>query len=262
MGKSSAPKPTDPRETSAASTGTNVSTAIANSFLGNTNQVTPDGTLTYDATGSYSWTDPYTNKTYEVPTFTATQTYSPEQQAIRDQSNASELNLATLANDQSAFLGDYMAEPFSYGVGEHEAWAGNLYDQLNAQSIADNTEGLRTQLANQGIKVGSDAYNKAMTGLQTSQTNARNQFMLDSQGQGFSQAQATRNQPINEITALLSGSQVSQPNYVNPNTSQIVGTDNASVIANYDNALMNQWQQNQAARGSALGALGGLFTLL
>ena len=37
---SKAPDPTPPKETSAATTGTNVSTAIANSFLGNVNQVT------------------------------------------------------------------------------------------------------------------------------------------------------------------------------------------------------------------------------
>ena len=131
---------------------------------------------------------------------------------------------------------------------------------MNGGYIARNTESLRTQLANQGIKVGSDAYNKAMTGLQTSQQNAQNQFLLDSQNQGFSQAQASRNQPINEITALMSGSQVSQPSYVSTPTSNIATTDNASIISNYDNSLMNQWQQQQAATGSLLGGIGGLFS--
>lgn len=262
IGKSSAPKPTDPKETSAATTGTNVGTAIANAFLGNVNQVTPDGTLNYDKTGSYSWTDPYTGQTYDVPTFTATQTLTPTGQATNEQNQQTQLNLATLGNNQSGFLNDYMAQPFSYNTGQHEQWAGNLYDQLNGQKIADNTEALRTQLANQGIKVGSDAYNKALTGLQTSQMNSRNQFMLDSQGQGFQQAQASRNQPINEITALLSGSQVSQPNLVNPNTGQINTTDNGSIIANYDNQNMNAWMQDQAATGSMIGSLGGLFALM
>lgn len=260
MGKSSAPKPTDPRETSAATTGTNVATAVANSYLGNVNQVTPNGNLTYDQTGSYSWTDPYTHQTYDIPTFTATQTLTPTGEATNEQNQQAQLNLATLANSQSGFLNSYMSTPFSYDDNAHTAWANKLYNDINGQNIADNTEALRSQLANQGIKVGSDAYNKAMTGLQTSQQNAQNKFLLDSQNQGFSQAQASRNQPINEITALLSGSQVSQPTLTNTNSSQISGTDNGSIIANYDNQAMNAWQQNQSALGSTLGGVGGLFS--
>lgn len=229
-------------------------------MLNNTNQVTPDGSLTYDTTGSYSWKDPYTGRTYELPTFTATQTLSDNQQAIKDQTDAANLNLATLANDQTGFLNDYMANPFSYNSGQHEQWAGNLYDQLNSQKVADNTEALRTQLANQGIKVGSDAYNKAMSGLQTSQMDSRNKFMLDSQSQGFNQALATRSQPLNEIASLMSGGQVSYPNYVNTPGAQVGATDNASIIANADNAKMSAWQQNQSSMGGLLGGLGGLFS--
>jgi len=47
MGKPSPPKPPDPQETAAAQQNTNVNTALANTFLGNVNQITPDGTLTY-----------------------------------------------------------------------------------------------------------------------------------------------------------------------------------------------------------------------
>ena len=129
MGK--APQPTPPKETSAAATGTNVSTAIANNMMGNVNQITPDGTLSYETTGNFQWTDPYTGETYDVPQFTATQTLSPEQEAIRTLEKQAETNLAGLASDQSGFLRGYMDEPFKYGVGEYEAWAGDLYDQLN-----------------------------------------------------------------------------------------------------------------------------------
>ncbi|WP_434286304.1 tail fiber domain-containing protein [Celeribacter sp. SCSIO 80788] len=260
MGKSSAPEPTDPVETSAATTGTNVSTAIANAFLGNVNQVTNDGTLTYDQTGSYSWTDPYTGETYDVPTFTATQTLSDEQQAISDQSNAAELNLATLANNQSAFLNDYMANPFSYSVGEYENWANNLYNSLNSENNANSVDALKAQLANQGIKVGTEAYDRAMAGLTESQQNTQNQFLLDAYSTGLNTALTERNQPINEITALLSGSQVDNPTYANTNSSQITGTDNASIIGNYDSQSLAAWQQNQAATAGLLGGVGGLFS--
>lgn len=109
MGKS-APTPPDPKETSAAQTGTSVSTAIANSMMGNVNQITPDGSLTYDQTGSYKFTDPYTGHSYDVPRFTATQALSPQQQAIQDQTRGAQGNLASIANTQSGFLKDYLGQ--------------------------------------------------------------------------------------------------------------------------------------------------------
>ena len=260
MGKK-APDPTPPKETSAATTGTNVSTAIANAHLGNVNQVTPDGSITYDQTGDYSWTDPYTGQSYNVPQFTATQTLSDQQQAIKNQGDAASLNLATLANDQSAFLNQYMSDPFSYSPGEHEEWALNLYDNLNNDAFSRQDETLRARLSNQGLKQGTEAYDRALENLYGARQTGRDKFLLDSYQTGMGTALTERNQPINEITALLSGGQVSQPNFVNPNAAQVQGTDNAAIIGNYDNQLMNQWAQNQAAMGSALSGVGGLFAL-
>ncbi|MDX3929096.1 MAG: tail fiber domain-containing protein [Shinella sp.] len=110
MGKS-APKPPDPKDTSAASTATNVGTAVANAFLGNVNQVTPDGSLSYNQSGSYKWYDPYTKSTYDIPTFTATQTLSPAQQAIKDQNDLASKNLSQLAATQSGKLNNLLGSP-------------------------------------------------------------------------------------------------------------------------------------------------------
>ncbi len=110
MGKPKAPKPPDPRATAAAQTAT-IGTAIANGTLGNVNQVTPDGSLTYSQTGSTKWKDPSSGAFYDIPTWTATQTLSPAQQAIKDQTDAAEKNMATLANSQSARLNDLLGRP-------------------------------------------------------------------------------------------------------------------------------------------------------
>lgn len=262
MGKPSPPEPPDPQETSAASTSTNVGTAIANAFLGNVNQVTPDGTLSYEQTGNYEWNDPYTDQTYDVPTFTATQTLSPEQQAIQDQQRQAELNLSTLANDQSAFLGDYMAEPFSYDPGEHEGWALGLYDELNSDRVSQDDEALRSRLANQGIKAGSEAYNREMEAFRSGNMDSRNRFLLDSFKTGFGTAQAERNQPINEITALLSGSQVSQPNFVNAQQPTIPTTDVAGLINENYNQQYNNYQTRMAQSQNLMGGLFGLGSAL
>ncbi|WP_454917427.1 hypothetical protein [Xanthobacter sediminis] len=108
MGKPSAPEPPNPVQTAAASNSTNINTAIANAMMGNVNQVTPNGSLSYDQTGSYSYKDPFTGQTYQVPRFTATQTLSPQQQAIQDQNQGAQQNLASIANDRSGFLKDYL----------------------------------------------------------------------------------------------------------------------------------------------------------
>ncbi|RWO34735.1 MAG: tail fiber domain-containing protein [Mesorhizobium sp.] len=258
MGKSKAPKPPDPRETSAASTATNVGTAIANANLGNVNQVTPDGNLTYSQSGTYTWKDPYTGKSYDIPKYTATQTLSQQQQAIKNQTDAAELNLGTLANNQSAFLGDYMSKPFD---GSNEATEARLMELGRKRldpMFADRQRALDQKLANQGIAIGSRAYDTAQRGQVQGENDAYNQLLLSGRGQAFSEAQATRNQPINEITALLSGSQVSQPNYVNTNMPTIPTTDTAGLINENYNQKMAGWQQQNAA---SQGIMGGLFGL-
>ena len=103
------PTPPDPYETAGAQTGTNVSTAVANAFLGNVGQRTPYGNLSYDQTGTYKWTDPNSGAVYDIPTFTATQTMSPAYQAIFDTNTRTQQNLADLAQGQSAFLKDYLS---------------------------------------------------------------------------------------------------------------------------------------------------------
>lgn len=260
MGKS-APSPTPPRETSAAQTGTNVATGVANAWLQNMNEITPDGTRTFDQTGSSTFTDPYTGQTYDIPRFTVTQTLSDQQQAIHDQNGRADLNLATLGADLSGTLGQQLTGNFQLG---NEAVEERLFD-LGRQRLdpmfANRDEDLRTRLANQGIRAGSEAYDREMALAGQQQNDAYNQLLLQGRGQATQELLTEDNQRINQISALLSGGQVSQPNFTTGNqVNPIQGTDNAAIIGNYDNARMNAWQQSQAATGSMIGGLGGLFS--
>ena len=208
--------------------------------------------------GGYNWTDPYTGKTYNLPKTTVTQTLSPEEQRKLELNQQTEINLGELAQDQSAFLKDYMANPFSYGVGEHESWASGLYDELNRDANSRANEDLATRLANQGITPGSEAYSSAIGGLRENQMNTRNQFLLDSYNTGMNTALANRNQPINEITALLSGSQVSHPNFAQTNSPRAATTDVAGIINNNYQQELAGWQQQQANQNRLMGGLFGL----
>jgi hypothetical protein len=108
MSKGSAPTPPNPIATAGAQTSSNVSTAVANAFLNDTNQITPLGSLSYDPTSTYSFTDPSTGSTYSIPRFTATQSLTPQEQAIQDQSQAAKYNLANLSNTQSGRIGNLL----------------------------------------------------------------------------------------------------------------------------------------------------------
>jgi hypothetical protein len=117
---------------------------------------------------------------------------------------------------------------------------------------------LETRLSNQGIKLGSAAYDRALNEMGNTQNQAYNQLALQGRGQAFGELQSIRNQPLNELSALLSGSQVSMPNYGVNTPSGIPTTDNAALInSNYGQRLAN-WQQEQENRGSFVGGLFGL----
>ena len=259
MSKPSPPQPPDPVATAAAQTGTNVSTAIANATLKNVNQVTPDGNLTYSQSGSQSIYDPSTGKTYQVPQYTATQTLSPAQQAIKDQTTAAQTNLAGTANQESGFLKNYLSQPADLNT-MNKATADNLFklgsERLDPRFATEQSQ-LETKLANQGVAPGSQAYDNAMRDFNQGKNDAYNQLALTGQNQAFSEAQASRNQPINEITALLSGSQVSQPNFVNPQMPTIPTTDYAGIVnQNYQDQLgiyNTQLQQSNSLMGGLFG---------
>lgn len=387
MGKSapSPPASPSPQATAAASTSTNVATAISNAFLNNTNQVTPDGSLNYDVTGDYNWQDPYTGLNVDIPTFTATQTLSPQQQQIQDQANATKMNLAGMANAQSSRLSQWLsgnidttgapaaADPSTLSNVGQAATSFNVPGQqqttfdtsgtANPNAITNTygsnmdvnsvqkallaqmqpqldvqKEQLQQQLADQGIKPGSAAYNAAFVPFNQQQNNAymqsitgatgqyatemgvQNQlgtFQNSAQQQAYNEQQgigqfanqaqqnqfqqagtqadyynaglaqqlsaaqdsfnaqnmarnqymnetyAMRNQPINEISSLLSGSQINNPNFVNTPNNQIPTTDVAGLINNKFSQDMSVYQQQNADYqqqvGGMYGMLGGLL---
>lgn len=428
MGKPSAPKAPDPKETAAAQTSTNVATAIANSYLGNVNQVTPDGKLTYDKTGQnfiaddngqQYWRDrqgnvvqsqdpskkgTYTSvKGYYTPTFTATQTLSPQQQAIKTNSDKTSEHLARTAREQAwnmrnflntsidtsnlpaandwsklnlptytkAGSGPDMKENLgdagkiqtsignagnitkSYGT-DYGANVKQVQDAMMSRlqpNIDRDRASLETNLQNQGIRIGSDAWTNAMADFDRGVNDQRTSVLLSSgqeqsrlaglerdramfensaQGQNFDQllsrgtfgntaqqqqfgqnmdrAQfqntsrqqeydntlrsagfnnaladqrfnatvtrgnqrdnartraleetfALRNQPINEVSSLLSGGQVTQPNFMNIQGQTMPTVDYAGLVQQDYGNQMGAYNAQMAQRNSILGGLFGL----
>ena len=256
MGKPSAPAPPDPRETSAAQTGTNVGTTIANNLMGQVNQNTPYGSLSYEQSGTHTYTDPYTGQSYDIPTFTSNTTLTPNAQATVDAQQGAQLNLAELAGDRSAFLRDYLP---TTGAASDEIDS-RLYE-MGSQRLDPRFERARndmqSRLANQGISAGSEAYSREMDQIGQQENDAYNQLMLQGRGQAASEV----NMPINQITALLSGSQVTNPGVSMAQPQSIPITNNAGIINDNYSQQMGQYNANMNNRMSTIGLLGGLFGL-
>lgn len=267
MGKPKSPTAPDPRETAAASTGTNVSTAIANTALGNVNQVGPDGSLTYAQTGSHSQYDPYTKQTNIIPTFTATTKLSENGQKIYDTNQATQGNLSDLGKERSGFLKEYLGSD-SGMIKPDDAMRSRYEDALMqrmAPMQAADRDAMETRLANQGIGVGSRAYGATQGNFDRGVADARLGAILnagDEQARDFSVRSAARSQPINEIMALLSGSQVNTPNFQMNQPSKIATTDTGGLINNKYSQDMQGYQQKMSAWNGGMGGLFGLGAAL
>ena len=67
MAKPDAPTPPNPIADRAAQTGTNVSTGVANAYLNNVNQNTPDGSLTLRRDGQLQLDRPVDRADLQIP---------------------------------------------------------------------------------------------------------------------------------------------------------------------------------------------------
>ena len=313
MGGSSPPPPTPPKETSAAQTGANISTAIANNFMSNANLIGADGsTQTTNQTGTYQFTDPYTTQTYDIPTFTRTEALSPVRQQTLAQNNQANLNLATLgANTSRDLIGNMQKQLTAADLGprptlpqlrtnyDTEFTADRarteeaLFSRLNPQ-LERERAARETQLSNQGIKLGSSAFDRAMEQVGQQSNDARmaailasgqeqsrladlarqsagfgNSALMDQYNAGLAgrtqnmqEAFALDNQPINKAMALASGTQVANPQFQPLQVNRIPTTDNAGIIQNYDQQNFQRWQAEEQSKNQLLGGLmGGISTL-
>lgn len=107
MGKSTpqAPTPPDPAATAAAQATANKESAVAQANLNRIDQYTPQGSLTYQQTGTNA---------DGTPKYQQTQAYSPDQQKIYDQNNQVTTSLNDLALNNVGRVNDAQSTPFSY----------------------------------------------------------------------------------------------------------------------------------------------------
>ena len=247
QGNSPPPAP-DPVATAQAQTQSNRETAIANAHLNRVNQYTPQGSRTYRVTGTNA---------DGTPIYEQTDAYSQGEQTVYDRNLQSRQNVGQIGVDATARLGSMLNSNFDVNQ--------ETEDRLNALGSARldprfqrEQATMEQSLANKGISVGSAAYQRAMDQFGQTKNDAYNQLALTGRGQAMNESLLQRNQPINEITALMSGSQVSSPSYgAVPNATQ-ANTDVAGITnASYQNQ-MAAYNAEQAQNNAMMGGIFGL----
>lgn len=259
MGKSqpTAPPAPDPVKTAEAQQTMNQNTATTQQLLNMINQVTPDGSLTYNQTGTNSFVGA-DGKTYTVPQFTATQSLSPTGQKLLDTTNVTKQNLADAGVTASNTINSVLGKPVDLSNDAVEQRLFELGSARLTPQFQRDENALRTQLINAGIRPGTEAWNTEMTRLSQNKNDALNQLVLGGRQQSISEILTERNQPLNEITALMSGSQVSQPGFTNTPQSQVAGVDYAGMVRDKYNAENQQYQAQMSQNNAAMGGMFGL----
>lgn len=249
----STPKAPDPWTTAQAQSQWNNTTAQTQQALNMVDQQNPWGNVSYTENGTRTIIGA-DGKPFTVPKYTQTTNLSPEQQAIFEQSQVAQGNLAGLAADQSGAMRDYLGQPFEFNNQDAANWAYDLGAQRLDPRFEQERSSLESQLINRGIRPGTAAYDAEMTRLGETKNDAYNQLMLTGRQQAFGEALSQRNQPINELSALMSGSQVSNP-------AQMSGAAPQTGVAGVDyTGLVNQKYQAELANSQA--KMGGMFGLL
>jgi hypothetical protein len=270
----SAPAAPNPTTTAQAQTASNQQTALYQAGLNDVNQNTPLGDISYtinpgtlDANGNV----------LSNPSTTSNVTLAPQvQQDLTDY-------LQTAGNEGAIAQGyqNQVANTLSQPLNEPTVPVANqnlLNSTVSAEEAAlqpeinMQTEQNQAQLANEGITPGSQAYNNQMYTFNQGQNNLQDQIVANAETQmaqnygdllAGTQQQATENQtayqePLNELSALQSGTQVSTPSF-NAAPATSVAPTNVAGITNQ--AYQDQLGVYNAQQSGANSLMGGLFGL-
>ncbi len=255
------PQAPDPYATAAAQTTSNQQTAQYQQNLNDVNQITPYGSLMYSQTGTNPDGSPQT---------TADLSLSPQMQALV----GSNISNATGNSSIEGALQNTVGSTISAGLPQLQNLnlsPGALDAQLNQANQAtldplwNRYQGqTQQQLYDQGLAPGSEGYSNGMTDFNNSRNQAYDQMFVADQGQAANDltamnnsyntnAMAAYNEPLNALSALQSGSQVSQPGVGQ------ISTPQTSVAGTNVSGLVEQNYQDQLSQNNA--TMGGLFGL-
>jgi hypothetical protein len=236
-----APDYPDPKATADAQGKMNQATAVTQYGLGATNQRTPQGNLDYEQIGT--WAD-------GTPRFQATQSYSPEMQGLFDRTVSAQTKFGDIANAQLGRVEDTLSTPWDADMETATELAGMQRQFLDPEwdRRGDNLE---ATLAARGLSPGGKAYGARQQEFGDSRSRAYDAMYLDSYRTAADMAQRERDQPLKELTSMLSMTQ--------PNSPQFTSTPQPGVAPVDYAGMVNAKYQADASQHNAM--MGGLFAI-
>ena len=286
MGKSAPTPPPAPDYTGAAAAQgvANVEAARVGSKLSNPNMYTPYGTqlISYDG---------------DQPTIT--QTLTPQAQKTLEEQQNTQYQLASLSSKGAGLASNVLDKSFNFGgpsvqtsldlsnVAKMPVNAGMTGQEAIMSrlepSLAKQRTSTETQLINQGLRPGTEAYDNAIQLLGQQENDARTQAALTginldtsanaqgynqalqgaqfgntAQQQALAQAIQSRQMPLNEITALMSGSQIQNPQFGAYSGSNVAAAPVFAATQAQGQAEQNAYNQQVAAQNANIA---GLYSL-
>jgi hypothetical protein len=244
-GGSSAPAVPDYTSLANQTAANNLKAAQTAAAANRVNQFTPYGSLQYSEAGTDSQGNPIYNAT-QTPT-------EPLGSAINS-------NIGQIANQYGTqFNGGNLP---SYGINPNQTYSDAIMQRLQPQQQMQQKQ-FDAQMANQGIPVGSEAYQNAARIFQQGQNDQRTSAITGGIGVGLQANQQQYNQNLaNYQLPLTVGSQLKAlgtPNYINPAQQQTTaGADVLSAGIGGYNANMGQYNARQAANQNFNSGLFGL----
>lgn len=163
---------------------------------------------------------------------TVTQTFSPEQQALFDTSTAVKQELGDVGLQSAQTLQNILGTSVNFDdapkVGNYDETRGKVYDAMMTrvnQDVTRDREQKSADLIAAGIRPGTEAFSREMESFDRRLNDASYQaqiaagqeasraFGMDSEArkQFIAELLSQRQMPLNEISALMSGSQVVNP---------------------------------------------------
>ena len=276
MGKGyDAPEPVQPQVIAGQQGALNEATARLQHRLNAMDEINPYGAVTYQDLGDDRW-----QRTINL---------TPEQQGLLEQQQRIGSGMNLLAENQLGRLDTLLSEPVDFTStappittdfsGDRQRVEDALYQRAASRldpMWQDRESQLAAQLANQGIMLGSEAYTNAMRDFGQARTDAYDSAINQAiaaggaeqsrlfgintaaRQQAIQENLTERNQPINEITALMSGGQVTMPQFAAPPQTAVQPTD---ISGPYAQQYAGQLANYQAAQNRNAQLYGGLFGL-
>lgn len=279
MGKKpKAPKAPDPTKTANAQTQSNIETARKEAELNRTNQVGPYGSSTWSNVGD-RWTQ--------------TVNLDPRLQAALNNQMDLQSALSGYAKNYSGRVADALNQPFNFDglpslsndfSADRLRVEQDLYNRgakyLDQQYKTDE-DTLRQNLADRGIGLGNPLYNQELQRFRQSKSDAYGDLQsraiqsggaeqsrlyglsADARGRGIQERLLQRNQPLQELQALLGGAGSPEiPQFASAPGTQVQGTDISGLInQNYQNKV-GAYNNKVNQQGQIMGGLFGLGSAL